>query len=457
LFFKLYPDLTLKEFYNRYIGDLFINRRWFAALIVGVIAFTVSFFVKLLFLPVLFGVAVIFFLTFVDYILLFFTKHKITGERILPGRFSLGDQNHVTLKLRNPFFFTVNLILIDEQPVQMQNRTFSLTRKVRVREDAELSYVMVPTTRGEYVFGNLLCYVASPLGLLQRRFTVAEADTVKVYPSFHQLKKYTLIAASGSVIPGVKKIRKLGHSLEFEKIKDYVQGDDIRTINWKATARANQLMVNTFTDTRQQVIYCLIDKGRNMKMPFEEMTLLDYSINASLALLNVALIKHDKAGLVTFSSTINEIIVAERRNSQLQQIVEALYKQQTGFAESDYELVFLKIHRLIAQRAFLVLFTNFETMAGMERQLPYLRKLAQRHLVCVVFFKNTLLETIHETTPDTLEGIYIKTIAEQFDYEKRQIVKELRRHGILSVLTTPQDLSVVVINQYLELKSKNLL
>jgi len=245
--------------------------------------------------------------------------------------------------------------------------------------------------------------------------------------------------------------------MEFEKIKNYVPGDDVRTINWKATARSNGLMVNTFTDTRQQQIYCVIDKGRSMKMPFEGMTLLDYSINAALTLLNIAFLKQDKAGLVTFANETADIILAERRSSQLTRIIETLYMQQTAFKESDYEGLWFTIHKRISQRSLLLLFTNFETYSSLERQLPSLRKIASRHLVCVIFFQNTLLKQIREDKPDDMEGIYIKTIAEQFDFEKRQIVKALRRHGIISILTTPKNLSADVINKYLEIKARQMI
>ena len=113
-------------------------------------------------------------------------------------------------------------------------------------------------------------------------------------------------------------------------------------------------------------------------------------------------------------------------------------------------------HLVIFTLALILLFTNFETYSSLERQLPFLKKIAQRHLVCVIFFQNTLLKEIHESNPDNLEGIYIKTIADQFDLEKRLIVKELRRHGILSILTTPQSLTVDVVNKYLELKSRQM-
>jgi uncharacterized protein (DUF58 family) len=245
--------------------------------------------------------------------------------------------------------------------------------------------------------------------------------------------------------------------MEFEQIKEYVPGDDIRTINWKATARKGSVMVNNYIDARSQQIYCLVDKGRTMKMPFDGMSLLDYSINAALIFLNIALLKQDRAGLITFSSKMNDVIAAERSSTQISKINEALYRQTTDFSDSNYESLTAMVYRKLSHRSFLLLFTNFETMSSLERQLPFLKRLASRHLLCVVFFQNTLLKEIHEGQPDTMEGIYIKTIAERFDFEKKQIVKELRRHGILSVLTTPEGLTVDVINKYLELKARQMI
>ncbi len=444
------------KYFQKYIGDLYINTRWYLVMGGCAILLFLSYFIHFLYQPVLAFTASLLLLTLIDYALLFLSRGTIKAARLMNPRFSIGDINKITLSVTNTYPFKVSLLIIDELPFQFQERAFRLITSIGYQSKADISYDLRPLARGEFDFGFLLCFTSSPIGFLKRRFRPAEPVTVKVYPSYTQLKKYQLLAISGSTLTGARKIRRLGHSLEFEKIKDYVQGDDVRTINWKATARSNNLMVNTYTDARQQQIYCLVDKGRSMKMPFEGMTLLDHSINACLAILNVALLKQDKAGLITFSNKISDIIPADRRSNQLQRILETLYKQQTQFKESDYEAVWSQVHRAITQRSLVLMFTNFETYSSLERQLPFLKKIAQRHLACVVFFQNTLLKEIHESNPDSMEGIYIKTIADQFDLEKKQIVKELRRHGILSILSTPQTLSVDVINKYLELKARQM-
>lgn len=442
---------------KQYIGDLFISNRWYMLITVHVFLLILSFFLPWFWYVALTSLLVLGILTLLDYMLLFFGKGTIQAVRLVSERMNLGHENKVGISVLNTFPFPVYIRLIDEIPVQFQERNFSRFFKAAPGKKYTEEYNLRPVARGEYIFQRILCYAGSPLGLLQRRCITEAAQLVKVYPSTRYLRRYQLLALSDSnQYAGSKKIRKVGHSLEFEQIKEYVQGDDIRSINWKATARRGGLMVNNFIDARSQQIYCIIDKGRSMKMPFDGMTLLDYSINAALIFMNVALLKQDRAGLMTFALKVNDIVAAERSNTQLSKLNEALYRQTTDFSDSNYEALATMVYQKFSQRSFLMLFTNFETMASLERQLPYLRKLASRHLLCAVFFRNTLLKEIHEGHPDTMEGIYIKTIADRFDFEKKQVVKELRRHGILSVLTTPQELTVDVINKYLELKARQM-
>jgi len=249
-------------------------------------------------------------------------------------------------------------------------------------------------------------------------------------------------------------VRRLGHSMEFEQIKEYVRGDDYRTINWKATARKDALMVNNYTDERSQQIYCLVNKGRVMKMPFAGLTLLDHAINASLVLSNVALVKQDKAGLITFAENLDTFVLADTKTTQMSIILETLYKQQTRFLEPDFEKLFSVIRNRITNRSLLILFTNFESLESLQREMPALKKIAHYHLLLVVFFENTELKSVIGSKVSRMEDIYIKTIAEKFAFEKRLMVKELHKNGIPSILTTPENLTVNTVNKYLELKTR---
>jgi uncharacterized protein (DUF58 family) len=246
-------------------------------------------------------------------------------------------------------------------------------------------------------------FATSVIGLVSRRFVFSADKMVPVYPSFLQMRKYELLAISNRLSDyGLKKIRRIGHSMEFEKIREYVQGDDYRTVNWKATARKNQLMVNQFQDEKSQHVYSIIDKSRLMKMPFEGMTLLDYSINAALVISNIALKKGDKPGLISFSEKINSLVPAESRATQMHKIQEALYREQTQFLDANFELLNATLVRKLQQRSLVLLYTNFESLQGMHRQLKYLKSIAARHVVVVIFFENTeLKDLIKDAAPDT--------------------------------------------------------
>ncbi|HEY9195602.1 MAG TPA: DUF58 domain-containing protein, partial [Mucilaginibacter sp.] len=392
---------------------------------------------------------------FIDVLMLYRTANGIFAKRHAPERLSNSDENDLGIYVENWYPFNVNLGVIDEIPFQFQKRDIWFKTTLKPRERKVLSYILRPTKRGEYEFGDIRVYAKSPLGLIRRRYTFEQAETLPVYPSFLQMRKYELMAISNRLTDvGIKKIRRIGHSLEFEQVKNYVAGDDYRTINWKATARQGNLMVNSYIDEKSQQVYCVIDKSRAMKMPFDGLSLLDYAINASLVLSSVALIKEDKAGLITASEKIGAVIPADRKASQLNKILEVLYKEKTRYLETNMELLYSTVRSVIKQRSLVVFFTNFESMNALNRQLPYLKRISRFHLLLVVFFENTELKSLSEKKATDVEGIYIKTIAEKFAYDKKLIVKELAKYGIQSILSTPQNLTVNTINKYLELKAK---
>ena len=390
--------------------------------------------------------------------MIFSSSKGVTGERLLPDKFSNGDDNGIKIRIINRYAFRATVRIIDELPHQFQKRDFEIRTVLKKKENKFFSYDLRPTERGVYSFGNLIVFAASPLGLVAKKYTFNKAQEVSVYPSFLQLRKYDLMAFTNRLFEyGLKKIRRIGHTMEFEQIKEYVQGDDIRNINWKATAKKNQLMVNQYQDEKSQPVYSVIDKGRVMKMPFEELSLLDYAINATLVISNIAIKKQDKAGMFSFSNGIENRVVAERRSSQMNLILETLYNLQTNFVESDFSRLYIDIKRNINHRSLLLLYTNFETLDALHRQLPYLQAISKQHLLVVIFFENTELTQFAEKQAETVHQIFQQTIAEKFVYEKKLIVNELRKYGIQTILTKPQDLTLNTINKYLEIKARGLL
>ena len=439
------------------IKSLYFTSRFFRILIGVAIVFFISYWINALFVLAALSFYAICILLLVEVVALF-RINAFFGERILPDKFSNGDENVVSLKFENVYNFKINLQIIDEIPVQFQKRDFLKQLSLDSKKGKSYDYLLKPTQRGEYVFGNLNCYVSSPLRLIKRRYRFQNEQMVKVYPSFIQMKKYDFLSLdSNSRNFGLKKVRRIGHSMEFEQIKEYVKGDDVRDINWRATAKQSQLMVNQFQDEKSQPIYNIIDKGRVMKMPFEQLSLLDYAINATLAFSNIALKKNDKVGMLTFSNSINNFVKAQSKLSQINTISENLYNIKTGFKVSDYGLLYAHLKRRVTQRSLLFLFSNFEHISSLKRQLPYLKAISRQHVLVVIFFENTELDKLIKTKTEDLESIYQKTIATDFAYNKRLMVKELEKNGIQAILTKPKNLSINTINKYLEIKARGLL
>ncbi|MGZ4042634.1 MAG: DUF58 domain-containing protein [Bacteroidia bacterium] len=434
--------------------------KWFYwAIFTLIVVFILAFIFPLLYEAGFSALVFLILLSFIDGFLLFNHKHPVSLSRHSKhSRLSNGDINDLSLTIENHYSFKVHASIIDELPVQFQMRDFKIQSPLNPGEHKTFMYQVRPLQRGEYHFGKINAFILSPLHLIERHYKAEDPFMMQCYPSFLKLRQYELMAISNRLSEiGVKKVRRIGHSTEFEQIKDYVIGDDIRTINWKATARKNQLMINHFRDERAQQVYCLVDMGRIMKMPFDEFTLLDYSINASLVLGHVAWIKQDKPGLIGFSNKVNVTVNADRKGNQLLRLQEALYNAKTDFAESNYDVLLNYVRTKITQRSLLLLFTNFETINGLRRQLKYLRKMATQHLVVVIFFENTELKELLEQKPQNTFQIYEQTIAQKFDYEKRLISKELQQYGIISVYTTPQQLTVNTLNKYLEIKTRGLI
>jgi len=396
--------------------------------------------------------AAIILVTVLDMTLLW-TGNRIQAFRYMADRFSNGDDNEVDIRVESDYPFRVRLDIIDEIPFVFQRRDINFKVDLKAREGKNVKYRLRPVERGDYSFGLIRVFVRTLIGFVERRYSLGEPRSVKVYPSYLMLTHYELIAISDNLKDyGIKRVRRIGQNTEFEEIKEYVKGDDFRHINWRATARKGSLMVNVYGEERSQQVISIIDKGRVMRQTSNGMTLLDYAINASLVLSFVAMNRDDKAGLITFADDFETFIPPSRRSNHMQRIMESLYNESTDFGESDYSGLVVNVNKLVSKRSLLVLYTSFADMHSMKRQLPYLMQLSTRHRVLVVFFADDELREYIGTSAETNEEYYQHVIAEKFDYEQRLIVSKLKQYGILSLLTRPEDLSVKVINKYLEIK-----
>jgi uncharacterized protein (DUF58 family) len=396
--------------------------------------------------------------TFAETLMLYYSRLNLTAKRSMAKMLSLGDDNQVVIDVVNRSVFALKLSIYDELPHQFQMRNFRLRVDLQPDEEQQLKYTVRPIKRGEYHFGVINAITTTRLGLVARRVFLGDPQMTPVYPSIIQMKKYELLAfARISNYEGIKKVRKLGHSYEFEKIRQYAIGDDLRSINWKATGRKNQVMVNQYEDERSQQVYSIIDKSRAMHMPFNGLSLLDYAINTGLVISNIALQKYDKTGLITFSHKIGSTLPAERSANQLKKILQALYYEKPQPYEANYDLLYRAVKNVIHGRSLIFIYLNFESNYAMERALPVLKKINHIHLLVVMIFENSELADFSMKKPEYVSDIYAQTIAQKLLNEKKQIVSKLRKYGIQTILSKPEDLSINTVNKYLELKAKGMI
>jgi uncharacterized protein (DUF58 family) len=437
---------------------LFIAERFYWILGSIIVLFSFSFGISGLF-PIAQVVLFLFIAIFlVDTFILFKRKSGIYAQRIMPEQFGLGDEIAIVIKVESHYYFTTQLQIYDRLPVQFQERDFVMELALESRSENSISYNVSPFERGEYQFGKLYIYVASFLGLVEKRYVFNEEKVAKVYPSVLQMKKMELMALSRvSTFEGIKKMRRIGHNYEFEQIKDYVQGDDIRSINWKATGKRHSLMVNQFQDERAQQVYIVIDKSRSMELRFKEMRYLDYAINSALIIANIALKKYDKAGLITFSKHVGATLRAERSKVHLRKILEQLYREKPSEFEADYDLLMRLTRKMLYGRALILLYSNFESLSAVNRILPYLRRLNSHHLLVVIFFEDAEIQEFAIEESNSVPIIYQKALAGEYLSDKREMRAVLEKHGIQTILSTPEKLSVATLNKYLELKSRGLI
>lgn len=442
----------------RVFKETYLTGRFFTCLLLGVFALVMVYIIPPLWIWVTGALCVLGVMLLLELITLYRYKQGFEASRVVADKFSNGEDNPVRVVIRNGYPVGVRCRLIDEIPVEFQNRDISFHVSVSPGEQKEINYTLRPTKRGAYGFGKVRAFISTRLSLVERRYSFDLEQEVAVYPSFMMMHRYELMAY-GNYHPenGAIRTRALGGNMAFEQIKPYVVGDDPRTVNWKATAKHNHLMVNTYTEERSQQIYCLVDKGRTMQSPFNGMTMLDHAINTVLTLSNVILKKGDRAGLITFSNTSRNCVKADNRMGQLNKISESLYRLETHYQEADFEKLYVSVVRQIPTRSLLILFTNFDTVTGMKRHLPALRQLATRHLVLVVLFENSELNKAMERPVRGVKDVYFETIAAGFAMEKRQMVRELSQLGIRVILSKPEALTVNSINSYLDLKERKLI
>ena len=324
--------------------------------------------------------------------------------------------------------------------------------------EARWEYRVRPRTRGAFAWGPIHLRYRSPLGLWEGQKTVPAAGQAHVYPNLVALHHYHLLARANRLESlGIRKVRARGSNWEFESLRDYTQGDDVRLIDWKATARRRKMIVRNQEAERNQTVLLLIDSGRLMNAEVDGVAKLDHAVNTALMLAHVALVRGDRVGLCTFSYQVHTWVAPRTHRAQIRLLTDALYDLRGDFTETDHGRCLRLLASRHPKRALLVVLTDFVDAETASEMIAHLQLAARRHLVLFAALKDPLLERAARSRPaDTFAG-FRKAAAVELLRERVEVLERLRQMGMHVLDVEPSGLTPPLINRYLEITFRGLL
>jgi uncharacterized protein (DUF58 family) len=380
-------------------------------------------------------------------------------ERNLEDRFAMGAENEVTIKIANRSRRAVTFLIKDEYPANMEvldSREVRLT--VPRGRTRTWTYGLLATARGSYDFGDTAVRFRTRMGLLWRQATYPTARNVRVYPDIREAKKHELYAhRNRRPEPGLRRMRVRGQGREFESLREFVIGDEIRHISWAATARRGKLITRQYTIERSQNIVVLLDTGRLMTARIGKLTKLDHAINATLSIAYVAAAGGDNVGLVAFSRRIVCYLPPRRGHEQINRVMEALYGIEPQIIEPSYARAFNFFSANCHRRSLVVILTDLVDRDASAELLAHTRELMPRHLPLIVTIGDTDLGELVRSRPSSTVDVYRQAVAGEILHQREEALGRIRHAGGLALDVPAGRLSLELVNKYLEVKERGLL
>jgi len=382
---------------------------------------------------------------------------RITRE--FSGRFAVGAETNVSINVQNAQPHAISLVIKDEYPAQMR---LSGLRGSPIRVDGQTSaalvYGLTPPKRGRFEFGQIAVRFLSRLNLVWCETRVGEAVAVKVYPNMRRAREAELKALGArSLVASHRKTSWRGEGREFESLRDYVRGDELRHISWSATARRGKLTTRQYQIERDQTILIAIDGGRLMTARIEQETKLDSAVHAALALMSAAARAGDNAGLLVFGRKIKSFLPPGRGHEHLDAALEALYAVEPEMIEPSYSRAFEFIAANSKRRSLVILLTDLVDEEGSKELLTSLRLLRPRHLPLVVTIADRDLKAVVSSAPGNVRELFTQSVAEEIMYLREAALRLVESQGGLALDVTAAALAPALLEKYLQVKERGLL
>jgi uncharacterized protein (DUF58 family) len=398
-------------------------------------------------------------------VILFFVDWRMAGRvdrfdiaRQHETKLSLGVQNPVTISIRNRFRRGTSFEVRDEAPEAFVIETRLMSGIVQPLGTWTGIYHLQPLRRGDYAFGNITLRWKGPFGLVFRQGMTNAAGPVKVYPNLLDVRMYDLLLRKNRLQElGLRTTRMFGEGTEFERLREYLPDDEYRRINWKATARRHRPVTVQYQTERSQTVIAVLDTGRMMQSPVANIAKLDYAVNAVLFLGYVAAGKGDRVGVMSFADDVSHYLAPRQGRGQFYRMLEVLYAVDAQQVEPNYRkaLTYLAVKQ--RRRALVVIFTDLSSGASLDSLVAQVSLLARSSLPLVVTISDPDVHTAANQEPTDSLMVYQRAAAAQMLDQRRIALDTLRKRGVLTLDVPANQLSLAVINRYLELKGRTML
>lgn len=379
-------------------------------------------------------------------------------ERIGDYKLSLLEEEIISFKVYNKDSAIATIEVLHEIPSTFECNNSILKGKINPHTNEEFELMVKPTKRGTFILKEIYIRRQGKLGLIKKDTVINCVEEYKVYPSLKNLQKYHKMLRKDYLLSsGNNIIKKKAQDGEFESLREYVKGDDIRKIHWIKSAKENKLMVNQYEPENNKHIYILLDTGRSMSYQVNAYTKLDLGINAALFLSDVACYNKDKSGLLVFNRKVDTFIKPSKGDHHRNRILETLYQIEGTKFTSSYEEALFHLSKYEKRRSLICIFTDIDTLQEVDYIQKSLGYIIRKHHVVMFLLKDEKLQEATKINIKNKKDVYIKGIAYKMSDERKKIIRALHAIGVTSIECDGEDIVYKAVNEYMKVKNTNIL
>jgi uncharacterized protein (DUF58 family) len=390
--------------------------------------------------------------------------HSITVARSWSNAPSLSSATEIEIAVEQNGATILDCRIVDDLPEALVGvpATRSLRAYPRVR--AALRYTIDPRARGDVTTGSVYLRYRSLLGLIEKWAIAPLQQTVRVYPALRQGEDQEIFLARGRQIElQLRQVRERGLGRDFESLREYLDGDDLRDICWTATARRGELITRRYQTERSQAVWIVLDAGRLLQGRIlrdsddEERrgySKLDYACSTAIALAQLALYSGDRVGLLVYGQHVQQRLLPGRGPAHLRLIVEALAQARAEASEADHLRATATLNRWQPRRALILWITDLAETAMRPEVIDGAMQLLRRHVLLFVAMAQPDVEAIAKGRPKSVEQMFRASAAQELVMRRELLLARLRDQGALTLDLDPDKLTSAVLNQYLKVKER---